>query len=267
MNYTMKYGLEYNPFIKNNSDYLYESSDYKETIFRLNYLKDIKGFGVITGEPGKGKTTAIRIWSKTLNRSLYKVIYIPLSTLTVMEFYRTLANELGIDAYFQKNKNFKAIQDEVSRLSHDKKITPVIILDEANYLKSATLNDLKILFNFDMDSKDKAVIILVGLPILNNTLNLNSHEPLRQRVAISYHLDGLNKLETKEYIKAKLKSAGCIIDIFSEGALDAIANSSNGIAREIDRIANRSLMLGEKFKVDVIDTDTVMNAYDDLLLG
>ncbi len=267
MSYIMKYGLEYNPFIKNSNENVYESSDYKEAVFRLNYLKEIKGFGVITGDAGKGKTTVIRNWSKTLNRSLYKVIYIPLSTLTVMEFYRTLASELGIDAYFQKNKNFKAIQEEISRLTHDKRITPVIILDEANYLKSATLNDLKMLFNFDMDSKDKAVIILVGLSILNNTLNLNAHEPLRQRIAISYHLDGLNKLETKEYIKSKLQTAGCSIDIFSEGALDAIANSSNGIAREIDRLANRSLMLGDKFKADIIDTEIVMKAYDDLLLG
>ena len=267
MNYIMKYGLEYNPFIKNSTDFHYESADYKEAIFRLNYLKEIKGFGVITGEAGKGKTTAIRNWSKTLNRSLYKVIYIPLSTLTVMEFYRTLASEFGLAPCFQKHKNFNAIQQEISRLTHDKKITPIIILDEANSIKSATLNDLKILFNFDMDSKDKAVVILVGLPLLNNTLNLNVHEPLRQRIAISYNLEGLNKLETKEYLKSKIKAAGVIVDLFSEAAYEAIANSSNGIAREIDRIANRALMLGEKFKVDIIDTETIMRAYDDILLG
>ncbi len=267
MNYIMKYGLEYNPFIKNTTLNIYESSDYKETLFRLNYLLDIKGFGVITGDPGKGKTTTIRNWSKTLNRSLYKVIYIPLSTLTVMEFYRTLASELGIDAYHQKSKNFGAIQEEISRLTNDKRITPIIILDEANYLKSATLNDLKMLFNFEMDSKDKALVLLVGLPILNNTLNLNAHEPLRQRITMSYHFSGLNKLEAKDYILLKLKRAGCLIEIFSEAALDAIINSSNGIAREIDRIVNRALMLGEKLKADVIDTEIVMKAYDDILLG
>lgn len=267
MNYIMKYGLEYNPFIKNTKENIYESSDYKEALFRLNYLLDIKGFGVITGDPGKGKTTTIRNWSKALNRSLYKIIYIPLSTLTVMEFYRTLANELGIDVYHQKNKNFKAIQEEISRLTSDKRITPVIILDEANYLKSATLNDLKMLFNFDMDSKDKALILLVGLPLLNNTLNLNSHEPLRQRITMSYHFNGLNKLEAKEYILFKLKKAGCLIETFSDAALDAIINSSNGIAREIDRIVNRSLMLGEKLKADIIDTEIVMMAHDDILLG
>ncbi|MDD4388540.1 MAG: AAA family ATPase [Bacilli bacterium] len=266
MNYIMRYGLEYNPFIKSNTDILYESSDYKETIFRLNYLKDIKGFGVITGEAGKGKTTIIRLWSKALNRSLYKIIYIPLSTLTVNEFYRMLASELGIETYYRKNQNFKAIQGEISRLTNDKKITPIIIIDEANTLKSATLGDLKILFNFEMDSQDKAVVILVGLPILNNILNLNVHEPLRQRITISYHLEGLTKIETKEYIKAKLKGANGILDIFSEEALDALANCSNGIARQIDRIANRAMLLGDKVGTNVLDSEIIMKSYDDLLL-
>jgi type II secretory pathway predicted ATPase ExeA len=267
MNYIMKYGLEYNPFVKNVEDTLYESADLKEATYRLNYLKDIKGFGVLTGDPGKGKTTIVRSWCKSLNRSLFKVVYIPLSTLTVMEFYRTLAMELGLEPCFQKNRNFKAIQDEISRLASDKRMTPVIILDEANYLKSATLNDLKILFNFEMDSKDKAIILLVGLPVLNNTLNLTIHEPLRQRIAISYNLDGFTKSETKDYVKNKLSKAGCLIEIFSESAYEAIANSSNGIAREIDRIVNRALMLGEKAKADIIDTEIIMKAYDDILLG
>ena len=267
MNYLMKYGLEFNPFLKSANDIVYESIDYKEAMFKLNYLKEVKGFGVFTGEPGKGKTSTVRHWATTLSKSLFKVIYIPLSTLTVMEFYRTLASELKLDPCFQKHKNFKNIQEEITRLALDKKITPVIILDEANYLKSATLNDLKILFNFEMDSKDRAIMILIGLPYLNNTLNLTTHEPLRQRITINYHFDGLSKQETKEYIKAKLKAAGCLVDLFSEGAYDAIANSSNGVAREIDRIVNRALMLGEINHQEIMDTEIIMKAYDDIQLG
>lgn len=262
MNYIMRYGLEYNPFIKNNSNTPFESSDYKESIYRLNYLKEIKGFGIITGEAGKGKTTITRLWSKSLNRSLYKVIYIPLSTLTVTEFYRALAT-----AQFQKNKNFKAIQAEISRLAGDKRITPIIILDEADSLKAATLGDLKILFNFEMDSQDKSVVILLGLPILNNTLNLNVHEPLRQRIIISYHLEGLTKVEAMEYIKVKLKSAGGSTDILSEASYEAISNCANGVARQIDRIANRAMLLGDKRKESIITPETIMAAYEDLLLG
>jgi len=267
MNYIMRYGLEFNPFIKNTADIIFESSDYKETIYRLNYLKEIKGFGVITGEAGKGKTTITRLWSKTLNRSLYHVIYIPLSTPAVAEFYRALASELGISPYFQKNKNFKAIQAEITRLSGDKNKTPVIILDEADSLKAATLADLKILFNFEMDSRDKSVVILLGMPILNNTLNLNVHEPLRQRIGMSYHLEGLNKAEAKDYIKTKIKAAGGIPDMFEEAALDALTNCANGAARQLDRIANRAMLLANNKEKTIITTDIIMDAYDDLLLG
>ena len=63
------------------------------------------------------------------------------------------------------------------------------IFDEANYMKSGILNDLKILFNFEMDSKDYAVVLLVGLPQLNNQLRLSSHEPLRQRIIMSHNLE------------------------------------------------------------------------------
>lgn len=262
----MRYGLEYDPFIKNNVR-LYESADYKEAISRLNYLKEIKGFGVITGEAGRGKTTTVRYWSKTLNKSLYKVIYIPLSTVTVMEFYRTLTTELGLIPHFQKTKNFKAIQEEINRLSNEKKITPVIILDEANYLKTATLNDLKILFNFEMDSCDKAIVLLVGLPILNNTLNLTVHEPFRQRIVVNYNLEGYRKAESKDYIKTKLKAAGCLIDLFTEEAYEAIANSSNGIPREIDRIAGKALLIGSIRNLEIIDQEIIMKAYEDNQLG
>ena len=82
MNYTSRYGLEFNPFIKNSKDVLVETNDYKELIFRLNYLVQTKGFGVLTGGPGRGKTTMIRHWVKSLNQSAYKVIYIPTVSYT-----------------------------------------------------------------------------------------------------------------------------------------------------------------------------------------
>ena len=200
INYTSRYGLEFNPFIKNTKDIMIETEEYKELVFRLNYLLQIKGFGLVTGNPGLGKTTSIRKWCETLNKAAYKVVYIPLSTLTVSEFYRQLASSLGIEPYYKKVDNFRAIQEIVTRYEKEKRVTLIIILDEANYLKSETLNDLKLLFNFDMDSQDRAVVLLMGLPNLNRTLNLNVHEPLKQRIVMNYQLDSLTKDESKNYI-------------------------------------------------------------------
>jgi len=266
MNYTARYSLEFNPFIKNSKEILIETSQYKEVRFRLDYLLQTKGFGLITGEPGNGKTTSIRNWANSLNPSAYKIIYLPLSTLTVLETYRQLAMSLGMEPRFRKHENFENIQSAIRRTVIEKKVTPIIIMDEANYLSSQALNDLKILFNFDMDSKDMAVIILSGLPILNNILNMRSNEPLRQRIITSYNIEGLSIEEAKKYIRGKLKAAGCHSEIFSEAALQAICSYASGNPRVLSRICNTCLLIGDQKGASTIDEEVVTEAINEVEL-
>lgn len=90
-----RFGLEFNPFLKNAKEILINTQESREAAFRLDYLAKNRGFGILTGAAGRGKTTAVRRWKASLNPSLYKVIYSSLSTLTVNDFYRSLAGELG----------------------------------------------------------------------------------------------------------------------------------------------------------------------------
>ena len=263
MDYTARYGLEFNPFIKNSKEVLVETQEYKEALFRLNYLLSTKGFGLLTGSAGRGKTTAIRNWSSSLNPSLYKVVYSSLSTLTVNDFYRNLAQELGAQPAFRKTDNFKIIQNEINRLALEKRQTPVIIIDEANYISNVVLNDLKMLFNFEMDSKDRAIILLAGLPQLNNILRLSNHEPLRQRIVMNYNIEGMSKSEGRSYIESKLKGAGCTQTVFDDNALEAILNAANGTPRMINKFCNASLLVGNSSNINIITADTVMQAISD----
>lgn len=261
-----RYGLLFNPFLKNSKKIIYQGREYKESTFRLNYLGGTKGFGLLTGAPGTGKTTVVRDWSSGLNPSLYKVTYTSLSTVTVNDFYRDLAASLGAQPAYRKTDNFHAIQDEINRLALEKKRTPVIIIDEANYISSAVLNDLKILFNFEMDSRDRAVVLLVGLPQINHTLGFSNHEPLRQRIIMNYNLEGFSKEEGREYIAKKLSGAGCTQTVFDEGALEALLNASDGNARMIDKLCNASLVIGNSEEIPLITADTVMKAVNDSML-
>lgn len=263
MDYIARYGLTFNPFIKNSKEITVETPEYNEVMFRLDYLAGIKGFGVITGGAGNGKTTIIRNWSNKLNPSLYKVVYSSLSTLTVMEFYRSLVSGLGGIPAHRKVENFRLIQDEIDRLSIEKRITPVIIIDEANHINTGILNDLKMIFNFDMDSKDRAIVLLAGLPQLNNTLRLGVHEPLRQRIVMNYNIEGLTKEEGRIYIQEKLKGAGCLQTIFNDNAIEAILNYANGTPRMINKICNACLLLGNNRKINIIDESIVLSAVDD----
>ena len=266
-NYVSRYSLEFNPFIKNSQEILVETSEYREIVFRLNNLLLTKGFGLITGELGRGKTTVIRNWVKSLNPLVYKVIYISMSTLTVVEFYRQLASELNVEPAHRKIDNFRSIQSAINRLAMEKKMTPIIIIDEANYINSSILNDLKIIFNFDMDSSDKAVVLLVGLPKLNSTLQLTAHEPLRQRITMNYHLAELSKDEARKYIKEKLSGAGCQIQVFENAAIEAIINSANGTARIINSICDKSMFIGNNLNKNVIDSNIVLSAINELAIG
>lgn len=263
MDINARYGLEFNPFLKNSKEILFESKEYKETLFRLDYLAKTKGFGLLTGSPGRGKTTAVRTWASNLNPSLFKVLYTNFSTLTVNDFYRDLAQKLGSTPLFRKSDNFRAIQSEINRLAVEKRKTPVIIIDEADHISSAVLNDLKILFNFEMDSRDRAVILLVGLPQICNTLKLTVHEPLRQRIIMNYTIDGLSKEEGREYITRKLEGAGCHQPIFDESAVEAIVNAADGTARMISKYCNSALVIGNSHDQAVIDAETARQAIND----
>lgn len=266
MDYTSRYGFEFNPFIKSSKEFLVETSQYREVITRLNYLNQVKGFGLITGQPGMGKTTAIRNWTKSLNSAAYKIVYISLSTLTVIEFYRTLAYELGYEPSFRKHENFRTIQRAIDRFVVEKRMTPVFILDEANYMRSGTLNDLKILFNFEMDSINKAVIILSGMSSLNSTLRLACHEPLAQRIIMNYEMEALTLEEGMKYLKDKQNLGGSHMEVFERNALEAIVSASNGIPRMIDKISNQSLMIGNSLNQNIITADTVMKTVEDIQL-
>lgn len=265
--YIARFGLDFNPFIKNSREVIMESEDYRELYLRLDYLLKNKGFGVLTGGPGCGKTTAIRNYINKLNSSLYKVTYTSLSTLTVSEFYKHLASILSLDVMFRKQDNFKNIQAEINRQSLDKRITPVIVIDEANYISNAILNDLKMLFNFNMDSSDRAVVLLVALPQLNNTLRLKANEPLSQRITMNFNIDPLTKDETASYIKTKLSGAKASVDIFNPNAIEAISNASNGVPRLINKLCNSSLMIAASKKLDYVDADIVMLAVNEIELA
>lgn len=267
IDYLSRYGLEQNPFLKNSKDIMVETAEASEVSTRLGFLSDTKGIGILTGEPGQGKTTASRIWSNSLSSSLFKISYNCLSTLTVMDFYRQMAFSLGVEPRYRKNDLFNDIQAEIRRLAIEKRVTPVILIDEADMLSHKVLSDLQLLFNFQMDSRDLAIILLIGQPRLNITLSQGMHEPLTQRIVMNYNMGGLTKEEGHSYITRKLEGAGCRQKIFENNAAEAILNAANGTPRMINKICNRALMIGASRNLNILDADTIMKAVDDIQLG
>ena len=110
MQYLSYYGLEENLFSKGvSSEVSFESKDYKNVMNRLNYLKEIKGIGLFTGSPGLGKTYTLRCFVDSLNKDLYKVIYISPTNLGKFEFFGSIAKQLNINirSFFREEKTEK----------------------------------------------------------------------------------------------------------------------------------------------------------------
>lgn len=266
MNYLAKFGMKFNPFIKNSKQTIFESNDYKQLMFRLKHLEETKGIGLITGAPGLGKTTCIRNWITSLNKSAFSVYYVQNSTLTLQEFYRELSMSMGIEPAHTKRINFNNIRSEINRLYIEKRMTPVIILDEANYLANSVLNDIKILFNFDMDSKDRAILLLIGQSSIKFCLNYKSHEALRQRISLFYDFEPLDKLEAKRYIEELLKYAGLNVPLLSDDAFEQIINYSNGTPRIINLAMDKALLILCNRKIDLINGEIMMEAINEINL-
>lgn len=265
--YETYFGMKTNPFKKDiEIKDTFEFSDFKEVQSRLKYLINTKGIGLITGTSGKGKTYSVKYFIKSLNTNLYKPVYLTLSTVTVMDFYRNLCIGLGIEPAYKKIDMFRQIQERIKLLVTDRKITPLIICDEAQYLRTDILNDLKIILNFEMDSKDYAVLILIGQPVLNDILSRGVHEALKQRIMVNYMFDGIDFEEVKNYIIDRCGIAEISNSIFDDSAVKALVSNCNGSTRQLNNLIDKSLLICSQKKENVITAETVLLAENDLSL-
>ena len=263
------YGLSSNPFDKQAlkvADH-FKSQDHAQMISRLNYLKDVRGIGLFTAAPGMGKSYALRCFEHSLNRNLYHMRYICLSTISVTEFYRQFCDQLGVDAKGSKTAMFKAIQDRLYYLYKEKRQPLILAIDEAQYLNGAILQDLKMLMNFSYDSLNCFSLILSGEPYLNRTLGKPIHEALRQRITVHYAFLGLQPDEIPAYIFHKLSLAGGPQSIIGEDALAAITGYCQGNPRIIDNLMTDALALGAQLQRQVIDSEVILAAANEQTLG
>jgi type II secretory pathway predicted ATPase ExeA len=255
------FNLKFNPFDKEiETNKLFMSRDFMELESRFKYMLDSRGICLLVGEPGSGKSTAIRRFVENLNPSLHKPCYLPLTTLTVNDFYQAIASLLGETPVYKKIALYRQIQDCVKNLYYEQRVTPVFIIDEVHMAPTTILDDLRMLFNFNIDSANPFVLILSGQPHIRNKLLLNVCYPLRQRITVKYSMQGLTPEETAEYCISRMKIAGTVSDVFSPEALSAIHTVSGGFPRNINNVAVSCLMYCTEKKLHTIDEEAVYQA-------
>lgn len=265
--YKAFFGLNDNPFsIAPNPHYLFLSDRHSEALAHLTYgLGDTGGFVLLTGEVGTGKTTVSRCLLNQLPENT-DTAFILNPSLTELELLATLCDELSIE--YEKNPSLKQLTDLLSKYllaNHEKGRNTVLIIDEAQHLRPAVLEQLRLLTNLETDTKKLLQVILIGQPELQQLLKRQELRQLAQRITARYHLLPLSHEEVGLYVHHRLQVAGRHEPLFNKGAIKALHKYSGGIPRLINLLCERALMASyAKSKVPV-DKKMVMSASAEVL--
>ncbi|HEY6201089.1 MAG TPA: AAA family ATPase [Candidatus Binatia bacterium] len=249
------FGLSREPFnITPDPGFLYLSASHQQALARLMYGIDArKGFIVLTGEVGTGKTTLIHALLQELKQRNTQSTLIFNTISQSKDLLRDMCEDLGFTAFREDRQNIHTYLKLVNQLLLDsyhngKNVT--LILDEAQNLSPKVLESIRLLSNLETSECKLLQIIMAGQPELAVKLNMPSLRQLKQRVVLYHHLRPLNLTECSEYIARRIETAGGSPFIFTSKALEAIHACSGGIPRLINILCDNGLItaysMGEK---------------------
>ncbi len=232
---------------------------------RFDYAVRLGSSVVITGDVGSGKSTALRYSASALHPSEYKVFYVTATTGSIIELYRQIVEELGIE----KTSNSRAvmmsiIKNEIKEFVQGKKMKTVLIIDEASLLRMEVFAELHTLVQFEKDSRTWLPVILAGQPTLVDKLQYRTSIPFASRIVAKSHLEGLDMAGMKSYLIHHLKLCGVDTNFFSDQAITAIHQGSGGLLRKANNLARGSFIAAAAEKSMSISAEHVRIASSEI---
>ena len=264
--YESFYGFKEKPFdLHPDPDYLYMSQVHENTYLHLEYaIMENKGFVVVTGEIGSGKTTLINYLLKKIGKDIH-VGLINNTNIRPAEFLKMICQEFELDPKTDDKAELIDIFSGylIDQFAAEERV--VLIIDEAQNLTNDTMEEIRMLSNIETEKHHLVQIILVGQPELKFKLQQNDLKQFAQRVTVHCHLTGLGKDEVKEYINHRLEiGGGNRFDLFDEEAIEAIAAYSRGIPRLINVLCDSALVYGFADELQTIGWGVLDSVYEEL---
>ncbi|MBF7072145.1 AAA family ATPase [Glaciecola sp. MH2013] len=257
--YESYYGLDSKPFqLTPDPEFFYASKLHKRAMSYLQYgLSQAEGFIVITGGIGTGKTTIANSLLDNMKEDIFAA-QIVTPKLTPDELVKMVGAKFDLDvANKSKTEILEALERFLNQLSQQGK-RALLVVDEAQNLPLETIEELRMLSNFQKDGRPLLQSFLLGQEELQPILRAPNMEQLRQRIVASCHLAPLNKVEAKEYIEFRLNHAGYEGEsLFTEEAYTAIHEFSLGIPRRMNTLMDRVLLFGFLEEVETFDVEEV----------
>ncbi|GAB6097820.1 hypothetical protein JCM14469_40740 [Desulfatiferula olefinivorans] len=263
--YLAYYGLEEKPFdISTDPKFLWLGEKHKEAFAVLKYgVMENKGFLLLTGDVGAGKTTLIHALVDGVGEDVI-LATIPDPGLELMEFYRYLARAFKLDNSFSNKADFIFIFREFLHHAYDNGKKVLLIIDEAQRLPNDLLEEIRLLSNIELHDTKLLNIFFVGQVEFNTKLIEPENRAVRQRITISNHIQPLTEKETGDYIRHRLKVAGCQKNIFSFVAIHEIHKFSGGYPRLINIVCDIALLTGYVKEVKKIGPEIVRESIESL---
>ncbi len=240
------YGLKKRPFdMTPDPSFFFPSQKHTEALSSLIYaVTEKRGFVVITGEIGSGKTTVCRTLLQKLDPAA-KVAVITNTALTTKQLLEAICHQFGVPTEKRNKVNLLKGLNRFLMDRNDAGDTVVLIVDEAQNLTVRALEEIRLISNMETDTQKLIQIMLLGQPELRDKLNRSDLEQLRQRVSLRYHLRSLDKDETRDYIEHRLSIAGDEGGVrFTKRALDSLYEFSTGTPRLINVVCDQALLMG-----------------------
>jgi len=239
------FGLATRPFeLTPDPSFLYLGEVHREGLATLVYgVQSGKGFVVLTGEVGTGKTTLLHALLAQLDAST-TCAFLFNPRLEPLDFYHMLFEELGIETRCETKSEYLLALNAFLIGRHERNESTLLIVDEAQNLSPELLEEIRLLSNLETSSSKLIQIALVGQPELKELLDRPDLRQVRQRVAILHHLRAFDENEVAEYVDQRLARAGYTGDgLFKRGAVKALFEVTGGIPRLINTVCDSALLL------------------------
>jgi len=244
--YLEYYGLKEAPFnITPNPRFLFFSPKHREAFNHLLYgIRDRKGFIQITGEVGAGKTTLCRAVLEQLGNNFSTALILN-PVLDADQLVKAVAMEFGLDVKgMDRLETVSAINLFLLREVEEGR-DAVLIIDEAQDLSPALLEQIRLLSNLETDARKLLQIVLLGQPELRDRLNQHNLRQLRQRITVRYHLQALTFHEVAQYVHHRLAVSGAKgSPVFTKPAIWRVYCYAKGIPRLVNAVCDKCLLAG-----------------------